>query len=260
MSSDAVTFAFGDLAAGVYGLARTGRSEEGESALALLFCGRAPVAVLAQGGPTDALQVTGDDPWQVHFADAEGAGFELEFASVGAPADLSREVAAAGGMQGLEQLCRVTGTARAGGREIRVDGLGQRGHQWGSPDWEELSRARTVTAWMGTDESIVLTAVRPAGAHGHDEEAIWAALLGEHGPTTVAEPRLSTTYDTEGRQRAAGLELWLTDEDGWARRAAGEVLCGSTLDLGRLRLDCAFFRWHMEGREGVGRYDLLRRA
>ena len=46
----------------------------------------------------------------------------------------------------------------------------------------------------------------------------------------------------------------------WPRRAAGEVLCGSSLDLGALRLDCAFFRWHLEGRAGVGRYDILRRA
>ena len=37
-----------------------------------------------------------------------------------------------------------------------------------------------------------------------------------------------------------------TDEDAYARRAAGEVACGTTLDLGRLRLDCAFFRWRME--------------
>ncbi len=43
-------------------------------------------------------------------------------------------------------------------------------------------------------------------------------------------------------------------------RAAGEVVCGTTLDLGRLRLDCAFFMWRMEGRSGVGRYDVLRRA
>jgi len=38
------------------------------------------------------------------------------------------------------------------------------------------------------------------------------------------------------------------------------VLCGSTLELGPLALDCAFFAWHIEGREGVGRYDILRPA
>ena len=59
---------------------------------------------------------------------------------------------------------------------------------------------------------------------------------------------------------APALELWPADEEEWARRGAGEVLCGSSLDLGALRLDCAFFRWHLEGRAGVGRYDILRRA
>ena len=59
--------------------------------------------------------------------------------------------------------------------------------------------------------------------------------------------------------RSAGLELYETEESP-ARRAAGEAVCGTTLDLGRLRLDCAFFRWRMEGREGVGRYDVLRRV
>ena len=78
-------------------------------------------------------------------------------------------------------------------------------------------------------------------------------------PMRVEDPRLSTGYDGEQRQRRAGLELWL-DEESHARRAAGEVVCGTSLDLGRLRLDCAFLRWHMEGREGVGRYDILRRV
>ena len=31
-------------------------------------------------------------------------------------------------------------------------------------------------------------------------------------------------------------------------------------DLGDVRLDTAFFAWRMEGREGVGRYDVMRRA
>jgi hypothetical protein len=100
--------------------------------------------------------------------------------------------------------------------------------------------------------------VRPGGAP-HAGEAVWAAVLDEAGAARVAEPRLSTTYDAGGRQRRAGLELWL-DGDEPAVRGSGEVLCGSTLDLGALRLDCAFFRWRIDGEAGVGRYDVLRRA
>ena len=79
-------------------------------------------------------------------------------------------------------------------------------------------------------------------------------------PVPIADPRLSTTYDADGRQRRASLELWAGEESPSARRVAGEVLCGTSLDLGRLRLDCAFFGWRMAGREGVGRYDVLRRS
>jgi hypothetical protein len=88
---------------------------------------------------------------------------------------------------------------------------------------------------------------------------MWAALWEPEGLLEVEDGRLSTTYDADGHTRRAGFELWARDA-GWPRRAAGEVLCGSSLELGALQLDCAFFRWHLEGRAGVGRYDIVRRA
>jgi hypothetical protein len=127
--------------------------------------------------------------------------------------------------------------------------------------------------WLEDDRGVTLTAVRPATAASHADEAIHAVMLAPAGEgddeddgaaetvaTVVADPRLSTTYDGEGRQRHAGLELYVTEDAAYARRAAGEVACGTTLDLGRLRLDTAFFTWRMEGRSGVGRYDVLRRV
>jgi hypothetical protein len=199
----------------------------------------------------------------VAFESGDGQGFALELEALGAPAELSGDAAAAqlGGMVGYDQPCRVRGTVRAAGRERAIDALGQRGHAWGDPDWERIELARTVTAWTDT-ASAALTAIRPAGAQHHDEEATWAALWEPDGPVEVDEGRLSTTYDADGHTRRAGLELWPVAADGeeWPRRGAGEVLCGSSLDLGALRLDCAFFSWHLEGRAGVGRYDILRRA
>ena len=152
------------------------------------------------------------------------------------------------------------------GVERPFAGRGQRGHSWGAPDWDKLTMARTLGVWLEGDAGVTLTAVRPVKASSHADEAIHAVLLGRDGETdeqlslVVADPRVSTTYDSEGRQRHAGLELYETDEAPYARRAAGEVACGTTLDLGRLRLDCAFFTWRMEGRTGVGRYDVLRRV
>jgi hypothetical protein len=279
--SDAVTVAFGDERAGLFGVTRLGLAEGGASGLAILFHGGEPVAVKAEGGVEagepaswDAVSAAGLDTevveplraWRLHFA-ADEASFDLELAAVGAIAELDAEhpVARAGGMAGFDQACRVTGTATVGGRRVAVDGLGQRGRSWGSPDWERIAEARTVAAWLGDDLAVSLAAIRPAGARHHDDERIAATVL-DHDPESdapralaVLDPRLSTTYDADGRQQAAGLELYV-DEQGMPRRAAGEVVCGTTLDLGRLRLDCAFLRWRMEGRTGVGRYDVLRRA
>jgi hypothetical protein len=278
--ADAVTFAFGDAGAQLYGLARIGLSpgEDGEgrrgSALAVLFAGREPVAAIARGG----LEVAGDADWgSIALAglrmavteplrdwtvamESERHGFDLRFQALSPPAEIAGDdaVAEAGGMAGYEQLCGVTGTVRAGGRVHEIRCLGQRGHGWGEPDWERIEAARTVSAWPGAGYGIALTSVRPQGA-AHAGERVWAALLDERGTARVEDPRLSTTYDGDGRQRRAGLELWVHDDEP-PLRGSGEVLCGSTLDLGALRLDCSFFRWRIEGESGVGRYDVLRRA
>ena len=123
-----------------------------------------------------------------------------------------------------------------------------------------IELARTVSAWMSADRAVTLTAIRPAKAKHHDEEAVAGFLIEGGEPLAIVDPRLSTTYDGELRQRRAGLELWMSDEGGYARRAAGHVVCGTTVDLGDLRLQSAFFAWRMEGREGTGRYDVLRRV
>lgn len=279
--SEAVTFAFGDEAGGLHGLARLGLSvgaggERQGSALAVLFTGAEPLVALAEGAIAlpagadwDAVEIAGLatrmraplDSWELSLG-AEAAGVALTFAALGPPAVVDGEepAAQAGGLEGYEQLCEVTGTARLGGREHTVRCLGQRGHRWGAPDWGSVEATRTLSAWLADGSGLTLTAVRHAGASGHDEEVVWAAVLGAEAPVRVADPRLSTTWDPAGRQRRAGLELWVDAEDDHPRRAAGTAVSGASLDLGQLRLEAAVFAWHMEGRTGVGRYDVLRRA
>jgi hypothetical protein len=286
--SDAVTLAFSDAEADVCGVARIGRALDGDgdvvtSGLAILFAGGQPVSVRAEGGvpegegvgwgEAEAAGVWTEvvDPlraWRFHYDDEDSQhAFLLDVEAVSVPASLGRDAPAGklGGMEGYDQLVRVTGTVTVGGSRRTFSGRGQRGHSWGAPDWDKLALARTVGVWLEGDAGVTLTAVRGAKASSHADEAIHAVLLGRDGETDtptsllVADPRISTTYDSEGRQRHTGLELYETDESPYARRAAGEVACGTTLDLGRLRLDCAFFTWRMEGRSGVGRYDILRR-
>ncbi len=278
--SDAVTFAFGDAAAGLYGLARLGLSgdarERSASALALLFAGGEPVAALARGGvavdeagferlAVGGLAATVDEPlrrWSIAFGAGEPEGFELTFEAAGPPAELAADepAARAGGMHGYEQLCVIHGSVRVGGRTHELHCLGGRGHMWGEPDWDRMGSVRTISAWIEDGTGLALSAIRPTAGDGHDADSTWAALLGPSGALAVEDPRLSTTYDDEGRQRRAGLELWVGEEDSYPRRAAGEAVCGAALDLGALQLDCAFFRWRVDGRPGVGRYDILRRT
>jgi hypothetical protein len=272
--TDAVTFAFGDPDAQVYGLARLGLSPAGASALAILFAGGEPVAALARGGAGtspdagwDALRVEGlatrtDAPlerWAV-VLEHEGHGFDLAFTALTPPAALSREVERAGGMAGYEQLCAVSGTVRTGGRVHQVHCLGQRGHSWGEADWERVERVRTLCAWSEAGPAFAMTAIRRQGEGDHAGESVWAVLLDGQDAVEIDRPRVTTTYDADGRQRRAGLELWVAPDDDFPHGGSGSVLCGSTMELGQLRLDCAFFRWTLDGRPAVGRYDVLRRA
>jgi hypothetical protein len=275
---DAVTFAFGDPAEKLYGHARIGLGADGASGVAVLFAGTELVSASTEGGVGVAdeaapswqsvevagLRTTVEEPlqaWTVSY-EGDGAGFELRFEARSAPAVLAAdsELARTGGMEGYEQLCSVTGSVRHGGREQQVRCLGQRGHIWGAPDWKRLGLARTLSAWLGGDRAVMLAAARPARARGHGDEAVagWLVDVGE--PQPINEPRLSTTYDGDLHQKRAGLELWIDEESEFPRRASGQVLCGTTLELGDVRLDTAFFGWRMEGREGVGRYDVMRRG
>jgi hypothetical protein len=74
----------------------------------------------------------------------------------------------------------------------------------------------------------------------------------------VEDARLSTVYDRDGRQRTAGLELWLPGED-YPRRATGSAQAGASIVLGGVRVDAAVFEWRMEGRVGTGAYELALR-
>jgi hypothetical protein len=273
---DAVTFSFGDPAAKLYGLARLSAGGDASNGLAVLYAGDKPVAASAgSGGATAGAQAWDDvtaaglrvavvrplEAWTATWQGSDGA-LDLRFEACSAPAPLHAEsaVARAGGMEGYEQLCHVTGSVSHGGRTHQVRCLGQRGQLWGTPDWSKIELARTVSAWLGDDRALTLTAVRPAKAKGHLDEAVSGFMFQSGEPVEIFDPRLSTTYDGEQRQRRAGLELWMDEDGDYARRAAGEVLCGTSLDLGEQRLDSAFFIWRMEGRQGVGRYDVLRRT
>jgi len=106
---------------------------------------------------------------------------------------------------------------------------------------------------------LALSAVRPDRAGGHGDEAVATVLCGPDGaPVEVSETLLSTEYGPDGVQRRATLELWLDGEEGQPLRGAGTLISASSVSHPGLRAEIAFFRWALEGREGLGHYEIVR--
>jgi hypothetical protein len=200
--------------------------------------------------------------WSLGFRDERGDGFDLEFAALGAPAviDPASAFATASGLEGYEQLCRVSGTVTVDRSAEAIEGLGQRGHHWGPHDARGAELVRDVAAWLDPGTAVTLTSIRPRGAGTHEGEVTSAFLIEAEPAASIAlaEARLSTTYDRDGHPLRAGLELWPSAEAEFPRRLAGEAICRGALELESEQLEYVFLSWHMEGRSGLGRYELRR--
>jgi hypothetical protein len=125
-------------------------------------------------------------------------------------------------------------------------------------DLGEIQR-RSIGIVFSDGGLLALSAVRPAGASGHGDETVAAVLCGPDGaPAEASEALLSTEYGEDGVQRRATLELWLEDGDeAQPLRGAGTLISAARVARGGLESDVAFFRWSLEGREGLGHYEIV---
>jgi hypothetical protein len=106
---------------------------------------------------------------------------------------------------------------------------------------------------------LALSANLPAGAQAHGDEEVAAILCDPDGaPVEVSEALLSTEYGPDGVQRRATLELWTEVEDGQPLRGAGTLISAARVRRPNLLADVAFFRWSLEGRDGLGHYEVVR--
>jgi hypothetical protein len=230
VTAPAVSIAFFDAARKLYGTARTGTT--------LLFQGRSPTAI--PEGPE--VQQGRRGKLKARLADR----FALELEPISEEVDLGGVAA---------RICKVTGEVG----DSRVDCLGTVSETRQPPAWEELDALRSLSALVDEEHAVLALARRPRGARGHGDERIAAVLIEAGEPLLVEDARISTVYDGEGRQRSAGLELWLPGED-FPRRGSGSAVAGSSLELEGLTVHAAVFRWRVEGREGLGAYELMVRT
>jgi hypothetical protein len=229
VSAPALALSFFDAAHDIHGTARSG--------VTVLFEERKPAA-LPEGPEVEATS----SGWRAELP----GKLALEFERVSPAADL-------GGVRA--HVTRVRG--EAAGRTI--DCLGTVSETEVPPEWEELDAVRSISALVDEQHALVAISRRPRGAVGHGDEEVTARLLEDDAMLEVETARISTVYDGDGRQRSAGLELWLPGED-FPRRASGLVIAGSSLDLDGLQVHVAVFRWRLDGREGIGAYELMLRT
>ncbi|MBA3866542.1 MAG: hypothetical protein H0X42_09395 [Solirubrobacterales bacterium] len=106
---------------------------------------------------------------------------------------------------------------------------------------------------------LALTSTLPPGRGEHGEEELVAVLCDpDAAPVEFEESLLSTEYGEDGVQRRATLELWHEADDGRPLRGAGTLISSIAVKRKGLDAEIAFFRWSVEGREGLGHYEVAR--
>jgi hypothetical protein len=106
---------------------------------------------------------------------------------------------------------------------------------------------------------LALTSTLPEGGNEHGDEETTAVLCDPDGaPATFKEALLSTEYGEDGVQRRATLELWPDLEEMRPLRGAGTLINSVCVRRQGVDSQIAFFRWSVEGREGLGAYEVAR--
>ena len=181
-----------------------------------------------------------------------GTSLDVELAPLGEPLRLD------GSLVGAAELsvCRADGALRRDSAETPVHCLAvtTRATDGGATEAEVR---RSIAIAFADGGMLALLAARPAGSAGHGDEEVVAGLTEPEGKVAISEALLSTEYDREGQHRRANIELWRDGE--LPLRAAGSIVNGATIELGGLRIQTGFFRWSLDGRPGLGRYEIARR-
>jgi hypothetical protein len=106
---------------------------------------------------------------------------------------------------------------------------------------------------------LTLSGTAAADGGGHGDEPLLAVLCDpDAAPLVFEEALLSTEYGEDGVQRRVTVELWLDAEDGRPLRGAGTLINSVVAAADGLETRIAFFRWSVEGREGLGHYEIAR--
>lgn len=120
-------------------------------------------------------------------------------------------------------------------------------------------RRRAVGIVFDDGGLLAITSTLPAGGEHFGDERVAAVLCDpDAAPLEFSEALLSTEYGEDGVQRRASLELWPDAEEARPLRGAGTLINSVSLHHHGLDSEIAFFRWSVEGRRGLGHYEVAR--
>lgn len=240
-AQSAIVCGFGDVAAGIGGLAW----EIGEPGAILLSKGEALPASFAmeEGGDAATLALTAGDltleatlaphTAEVPLVDRDGHDpHGLRFSACAA------EVRSAGGNQ----------TFPCSGYIAR----------WSADPVEGAGTFRQLAIERGDESFLIATALGQPGSEGHGDERTSGWLLEGENATPFEESLISTQYDDAGKPSRLGVELWPEDADQTSRAAATRVSGSSLGVLSTGATTAGLFSCHVDGAEGFGSYLLWR--
>ncbi len=169
---------------------------------------------------------------------------------------------------------RVLGVAIAGAGALLATGervsaseavrIGAQDGGWtaGAEGFEVALEAIGPPAQLGAGAAVALAATHAATAAGHGEEQLDAVIL-RGDPLercAVEDPRLSTTYDADGRLARSGIELWESADAEFPERIGGEAVAHAELaGPDGAHTQVALVGWHRDGRRGGGYYAITTR-
>ncbi|CAN5455195.1 hypothetical protein BH10ACT11_BH10ACT11_05050 [soil metagenome] len=112
------------------------------------------------------------------------------------------------------------------------------------------SAMRVLSARLDNGSLLLIAALRPEDADGHDAEQPSGLMLDGDGLRETYEVLLSTEYDRAGSPRRVSLEIY-PEEDSYPVRAAGDTVAVGSEESDGWRRDTAQLKFRLDGREGV---------
>ena len=131
-------------------------------------------------------------------------------------------------------------------------------HLHGEPGAEN-SALRVLSARFGDGGLLLIAALRPADADGHDAERPLGLLRDEEGTRQLHEVLLSTEYGRSGEPQRLGLEMY-EEPDGYALRAAGDAISVEGDESEGWRREVARLDFRLDGADGAAVYEIWHRA